>query len=80
MPPDSKLALALYRQMCLLRSFDVAGAAAYGRKEIHGTYRGAKGQEAIPVGVCATPMGKRFLTASDFGSNTTTSAVSSLFT
>jgi len=47
------LALSLYRQMCLIRSFDVAGSAAYGRKEIHGTYRGAKGQEAIPVGVCA---------------------------
>jgi pyruvate dehydrogenase E1 component alpha subunit len=39
--------------MCLLRAFDVAGMAAYARKEIHGTYRGARGQEAIPVGVCA---------------------------
>ncbi|MBI2756839.1 MAG: thiamine pyrophosphate-dependent dehydrogenase E1 component subunit alpha [Chloroflexi bacterium] len=46
------LALALYRKLCLLRSFDQAGTAAYGRKEIHGTYRGAKGQEAVPVGVC----------------------------
>ncbi len=53
MMADSQLALALYRKMCLLRSFDVAGSAAYGRKEIHGTYRGAKGQEAIPVGICA---------------------------
>jgi len=50
---DTELALGLYRKMCLLRSFDLAGTAAYGRKEIHGTYRGAKGQEAIPVGICA---------------------------
>ncbi len=48
-----ELALELYRRMYLLRAFDAAGSAAYGRKEIHGTYRGAKGQEAIPVGVCA---------------------------
>jgi TPP-dependent pyruvate/acetoin dehydrogenase alpha subunit len=47
------LALALYRRMCLLRFFDEAGTAAYGRQEIHGTYRGAKGQEAIAVGICA---------------------------
>jgi pyruvate dehydrogenase E1 component alpha subunit len=51
--PDRELVLALYRKMWLLRSFDLAGTAAYGRKEIHGTYRGAKGQEAIPVGICA---------------------------
>ena len=50
---DRTIALRLYRQMCLLRAFDAAGSAAYARKEIHGTYRGAKGQEAIPVGVCA---------------------------
>jgi TPP-dependent pyruvate/acetoin dehydrogenase alpha subunit len=50
---DRELALALYRRMYLLRTFDQAGAAAYGRKEIHGTYRGSRGQEAIPVGVCA---------------------------
>src|SRR5689334_12732780 len=50
---DSQLALALYRTMWLLRAFDAAGSAAYGRKEIHGTYRGSKGQEAVAVGVCA---------------------------
>jgi TPP-dependent pyruvate/acetoin dehydrogenase alpha subunit len=50
---DSGLALVLYESMSLLRAFDVAGSAAYGRKEIHGTYRGSRGQEAIPVGVCA---------------------------
>jgi TPP-dependent pyruvate/acetoin dehydrogenase alpha subunit len=50
---DKHLALGLYRKMYQLRAFDAAGSAAYGRKEIHGTYRGAKGQEAIPVGVCA---------------------------
>ena len=32
------------------------------------------------TGTLATPMGKRFLTSSDFGSKTTTSAVSSLLT
>jgi TPP-dependent pyruvate/acetoin dehydrogenase alpha subunit len=50
---DRDIALELYRRMCLLRAFDGAGAAAYARKDIHGTYRGARGQEAIPVGVCA---------------------------
>jgi TPP-dependent pyruvate/acetoin dehydrogenase alpha subunit len=49
---EPTLALALYRRMCLLRSFDEVATAAYGRKEIHGTYRGSKGQEAIPVGIC----------------------------
>jgi pyruvate dehydrogenase E1 component alpha subunit len=48
----AQLALAFYRQLYLLRHFDAAAAAAYGRKEIHGTYRGSMGQEAIPVGVC----------------------------
>src|SRR5487761_1755937 len=49
---DKALGLALYRKLCLLREFDRAGAAAYGRKQIHGTYRGSTGQEAIPVGIC----------------------------
>lgn len=49
---DRELALTLYRKMCLLRHFDEAAAAAYGRQQIHGIYRGAMGQEAISVGIC----------------------------
>jgi len=29
---EMELVLALYRKMCLLRSFDLAGTAAYGAK------------------------------------------------
>jgi TPP-dependent pyruvate/acetoin dehydrogenase alpha subunit len=49
---DSQLALDLYRKLRLLRTFERASAAAYGRGQIHGTHRSSYGQEAVPVGVC----------------------------
>lgn len=49
---DPALGLELLRKLLLLRTFDKAAADAYGRKEIHGTYRGSMGQEGIQVGLC----------------------------
>jgi TPP-dependent pyruvate/acetoin dehydrogenase alpha subunit len=50
--PDRELALDLYRKLTLIRTFERATAAAYGRGQIHGTHRSSLGQEAVPIGVC----------------------------
>ena len=52
-PVDRDRAVELYRTMLLVRTFERATAAAYGRGEIHGTHRSSYGQEAVPVGVCS---------------------------
>src|SRR5690349_5248038 len=52
--PSSADALALHRQMLLIRRFEDAVQSLFLKGEVHGTTHLYSGQEAVAVGVCST--------------------------
>lgn len=52
-PADREDFTAAYRQMLLIRGFELATQRAFEKGQVHGTTHLCIGQEAVPVGVCA---------------------------